>query len=140
MLNRLPVEEPDCANPDEIPSVYMLTVNELPVTSDQIAEATHKDTARDDELYPFFFRKDELSLEDGCIVWSRRVVFPSTYAEYLLHGLHTIHPGIVRMKSHPPHLSVHGYGPSGHGREYMLTLQKRTERCSWLWQIVTQNS
>ena len=94
----------------------MLTVNELSVTSQQIAEATRKDTtlakvynnnlhgcnrscARDDELYPFFVRKEELSLDDGCIFWGKRVVIPSTYTEYLLHEMHTVHPGIVRVKS-----------------------------------------
>ena len=94
----------------------MLTVKELPVTTHQIAEATRKDTtlakvcdhilhgwprscARDDELYPFFVRKEELSLEDGCIVWDRRVVIPPIYTEHLLHELHTMHRRIVRMNS-----------------------------------------
>ena len=171
--------------------------NEWSVTSQQIAEATRKDTtlakvydhtlhgwprscARDDELYPFFVRKEELSLEDGCIVLGRRVVISSTYTEHLLHELHTMHPGIVTMNSisrrfmwwpgidsdieemvrswsecsrqrnAPPghgreymwtlsHLTVHGPRISGHGREYMLALPKKTERFSWLWQIVTQS-
>ena len=94
----------------------MLTVNELPVTSQQLAEATRKDTTlakvydhtlygwprsctRYDKLYPFFIRKEELSIEDGCIVWGRRLVIPSTHTEHLLHELHTMYPGIVRMKS-----------------------------------------
>ena len=102
--------------PNETAFVCMLTVNELPVTSEQIAEATCKETtlakvydhtlhgwprscARDDELYPFFVRKEELSLEDGCIVWDRRVVIPSIYTEHVLHELHTMHRRIVRMKS-----------------------------------------
>jgi len=93
-------------------SVCMLTSNEIPATSQQIAEATRKDTvtlanvygwprscARYYELYPLFVRKDELSLEDRCIVWGRRVVIPSTYTEHLLHELLTMHPRIVRMKS-----------------------------------------
>ena len=55
--------------------------------------------ARDGELYPFLIRKGELSLEDGCIAWDRRIEIPSTHTELLLHELHTMHPGIVRMKS-----------------------------------------
>ncbi|KAK2147789.1 hypothetical protein LSH36_535g01006 [Paralvinella palmiformis] len=62
MLNRLPVDKPVSASPDEITSVCMLT-------SQQIAEAARKDTTlaydhilhgwprsctRDDKLYPFF--------------------------------------------------------------------------------------
>ena len=79
----------------------MLAVNELPLTSQQTLEATLNDTTlvkvydytlhgwprscvRDDELYPFCVRKEEQSLEDGCIVYGRRVVIPSTYTEYII--------------------------------------------------------
>ena len=46
-----------------------------------------------------------------------------------------------RERNAPPaYLSFHGPGPSRrNGREYILTLTKRTERCSWMWQMVTQN-
>ena len=32
------------------------------------------------ELLPFFSRKDELSVEDGCILWGFRVTSPTTEA------------------------------------------------------------
>ena len=32
------------------------------------------------ELLPFFSRKDELSVEDGCILWGCRVTSPTTEA------------------------------------------------------------
>ena len=32
------------------------------------------------ELLPFFSRKDELSVEDGCILWGCRVTRPTTEA------------------------------------------------------------
>ena len=116
IFSRLLVDKHDYAIPNETAFVCMLTVNELPVTSEQIAEATCKETtlakvydhtlhgwprsyARDDELYPFFVRKEELSLEDGRIVWDRIVVIPSIYTEHVLHELHTMHRRIVRMKS-----------------------------------------
>jgi len=44
MLMRMLIDKPDSASPDEISSVCTLTVNELPVTSQHISEATHKDT------------------------------------------------------------------------------------------------
>ena len=44
MLSRLLVDKPDFESPDEFASVCMLTINELLVSSQQIAEATHKDT------------------------------------------------------------------------------------------------
>ena len=84
MLSRLPVDNPESANSDKIEPVSMLTVNKLLVTAQQIAEYTLKDTtltkiydytlhgspktyARFDEVYPFFVRKEELSLEERCI-------------------------------------------------------------------------
>ena len=116
MLSRLPVDTPESASSDKIESVCMLTVNELPVTALQIAESTRKDTTLTkiydytlrgwpkscsifDELYPFFVRKEECSLEYGCIVWVRRFVIPLTYTEQLLHELYAMHPGMVRMKA-----------------------------------------
>ncbi|KAK2147120.1 hypothetical protein LSH36_569g02059 [Paralvinella palmiformis] len=44
MLSRLPIHKPDSASPDEIASMCTLTVNKLPVTSQQIAETTRKDS------------------------------------------------------------------------------------------------
>ena len=116
MLSRLPGDTPESASSDKIESVCMLTINELPVTALQIAESTRKDTtlikiydyplrgwpkscSRFDELYPFFVRKEEHSLEYGCILWVRRVVIPLTYTEQLLHELYAMHPGMVRMKA-----------------------------------------
>ena len=51
-----------------------------------------------DELKPYFIRKDELSLQDGCLLWGARVVVPKAARERVLEMLHEAHPGIVRMK------------------------------------------
>ena len=114
-LSRLPVGAPESAHPDETESINMMLVDDLPVTAKKIAEATRKDPtlarvydythhgwpklSRDDSLYPYYSRHVELSLEDGCILWGRRVIIPSTYREQILIELHAMHPGIVRMKS-----------------------------------------
>ena len=47
----------------------------------------------------YFHRQTELSVDDGCILWGRRVVNPFAGLERLLDELHTRHPGICRMKS-----------------------------------------
>ena len=51
------------------------------------------------ELKPFLYRKGELSLEDGIILWGNRVVIPSCFQTRVLEILHSTHIGISRMKS-----------------------------------------
>ena len=50
------------------------------------------------ELKPYFYKRNELSLQDGVIMWGLRVVIPYKYREWILNELHMGHPGIVRMK------------------------------------------
>ncbi|XP_022777921.1 uncharacterized protein K02A2.6-like [Stylophora pistillata] len=47
----------------------------------------------------FTLRKDELTLQDGCLLWGSRVIIPPKYRTQLLEQLHEGHPGIVRMKA-----------------------------------------
>ena len=51
------------------------------------------------ELQPYFRRKDELSVEDGCVLWGTRVVIPKRGRDRVVKMLHEAHPGIVRMKT-----------------------------------------
>ena len=52
-----------------------------------------------DDLKPYFNRKDELSIEKGCLLFGSRVVIPPTIQSAVLDELHDTHPGIVRMKN-----------------------------------------
>ena len=52
----------------------------------------------DDELEPYFRRKDGLSVDQGCIFWGLRVVIPTKCRPQLVNDLHGEHQGIVRMK------------------------------------------
>ena len=52
-----------------------------------------------EEFKPFTSRKDELSLQDGCILWGSRVVIPPQGREAVLEELHESHPGICKMKA-----------------------------------------
>ena len=45
------------------------------------------------ELVPFFRRRNELSCEDGCILWGTRV-----HRSVLMEELHQTHSGVSRMK------------------------------------------
>ncbi|BHF85703.1 hypothetical protein SprV_1002887500 [Sparganum proliferum] len=51
------------------------------------------------DFQPFFSRQNELSLQDGCILWGNRVVVPPQGRRAILRDLHNAHPGTVRMKA-----------------------------------------
>ena len=50
-------------------------------------------------LAPFYSRRNELTIHQGCLLWGIRVVLPSKLQSKVLNLLHSTHPGIVRMKS-----------------------------------------
>ena len=52
-----------------------------------------------DQFQPFSRRKDELSVEGGCVLWRHRVVVPEKGRKRALQMLHEGHPGIVWMKT-----------------------------------------
>ena len=50
------------------------------------------------ELQPYWRRKEELSVLDGCVLWGARVVVPPPGRQQVVQELHETHPGIARMK------------------------------------------
>lgn len=90
-------------------------VDDLPVTSKLIAAATRKDVVLsrvldftmigwpdhvdNSDLQPYFKIRNELSVDQDCILWGMRVVIPSSYRATLLEELHAEHTGMVHMKS-----------------------------------------
>ena len=57
------------------------------------------ETCDDVELKPFHNRRNELSCEQGCVLWEIRVVVPAVLRGRLLNELHWEHPGICSMKA-----------------------------------------
>ena len=47
----------------------------------------------------FKSKRDELTTQQGCILWGTRVVVPSSLQEKVLQELHDTHPGMSRMKA-----------------------------------------
>ena len=106
MLSRLPLK-------DFTASITCVDI--LPVTSQQIAEATRKDPVMsrvlshtlnrwpshnsDRDVQPYFSRRTELSVKGGVILWGLCVVVPPAFCDRLLEELHDQHPGIYRMKA-----------------------------------------
>ena len=117
-LSRLPLDN----NLKEIPQpgdivLLMDILDNSPITSTMIKNMTTKDpdllkvidyiqkgwpdsTQYSDVIKPFHRRCLELSVENGCIMWGRRVFIPKCFRQSILHSLHDSHPGVCRMKSY----------------------------------------
>ena len=101
---------------ESMPTIFNIhQIVALPVTSKQIAAVTRRHpvlscvvrhlkngwpTAKPNAaLLPFWSRRHELSMEQGCILWGIRVVIPPSLQPQVLEKLHHTHSGIVRMKA-----------------------------------------
>ena len=107
-LSRLPLP----VMPDSVPLPgEMILLMELlegtPVPSGHIKEWTKRDpelsqalhyalegwpkTANSEELTPYYTKWNELSVEDGCILWGTRVIIPPQGRSKVLSELHEAH-------------------------------------------------
>lgn len=50
-------------------------------------------------LKPYFSRQDELTIEEGVVMWGYRVIIPTKLRLRVLEELHSTHLGVVKMKS-----------------------------------------
>ena len=85
----------------------------LPVTTRQLRAATCTNSVlckvfryTQDSRFPmisshnyYFNRRNELTVEEGCLIWGIRVVIPQKLKSKLLQELHRDHPGVTHMKS-----------------------------------------
>ena len=51
-----------------------------------------------DAMKPYFTHRDELSIEEGCILWGIRVIVPKKLQSSVLDQLHEGHVGMVKIK------------------------------------------
>ena len=114
-LSRLPIPTPVLEVPVPAEVVLSLSVvNDTPITAARIAQWTARDPLLSavatyvrqgwpsntaEEFAVFHRRRNELSLQQGCILWGSRVIIPTPGRECLLDELHEYHPGMVRMKA-----------------------------------------
>ena len=110
-MSRLSLTKPSS---QDVRNVLTLDMQSLPVTAAEIAKETGRDTTlatifqwvrhgnwpsqAEKHLRPFVRRRNELSCQDGCILWGARVVIPPRLRPGLLRELHDGHVGVVRMK------------------------------------------
>lgn len=113
-LSRLPVKGFVEVHDDEVYSIHSV-INTLPVTAHDVAKFTIKDSTlvkvleftlsgwpnyvNDPKIKPYWLRRHELSVEDSCLLWGRRVVIPDALQHVILTELHECHPGMCRMKA-----------------------------------------
>ena len=86
----------------------------FPVTCQHVCKATKRDFTlaqvyehvmkgwhenKNPNLQPFYSRRNELTVHQGCIMWGRRVVIPTKLQSEVLQVLHESHVGVVRMKT-----------------------------------------
>ena len=92
-----------------------MQVNGLPITATRVASATRNDKwlsrvaeftrsrwpqgELDNELKLYHRIRDEITLEEDCLLRGVRVIIPENYREEILTELHANHPGMVRMKA-----------------------------------------
>ena len=115
-MSRLPLPE----TPESVPfpgetTLLMEHLEETPVCSSHIKDCTRRDpilsqvlpftlegwpaTCNSEELSPYFGKKSELSIGDGCLLWGSRVIVPPQGRSKVLTELHESHPGALRMKA-----------------------------------------
>ena len=113
-LSRLPVTRDSETTVDPVEIFQMSQIDILPISVDMIRQATQRDpdlshvlehtkqgwsTKCEEELEPYYRRKDELTVQDSCLMWGTRVLIPSKYRIQVLDELHSGHLGVVKMKA-----------------------------------------
>lgn len=53
----------------------------------------------DENLRPYWYRGQELTVEDDCLLWGLRVIVPGSLRQQLLKELHESHQGMVKSKA-----------------------------------------
>lgn len=96
--------------------VNQVQLDSLPVDADRVKRATDTDPvlckvrcwvqngwpeshAISEEFRPWVKKRNELTVESGCLLWGIRVVIPEKLQKRILEELHCGHPGMVKMKS-----------------------------------------
>ncbi|XP_058868762.1 uncharacterized protein K02A2.6-like [Acipenser ruthenus] len=113
-LSRLPLKVTHKDKPDTVDVFYCNQMEQLPVKCAEVRKETRTDPTLSQILEqvlkggleanpavktPFYARRHELSVYQGCLMWGIRVVIPAKLRSRVLDMLHEGHSGVVRMKA-----------------------------------------
>ena len=117
VLSRLPLQnsEKEVDNEEPINVFHVEQIENLPVSNKEIQIETRKDKTlalahdfvlngwpqayKNGELPPYYARRDELTVSQGCLMWGIRIVIPTKLCSQVLDQIHEGHLGVVKMKS-----------------------------------------
>ena len=116
MLSRLPRAVTHSSEKDECAELFSLSMQESMLDAELVARETRKDAVLskvlsftlngwppnikpDGEMRAYCSRKDEISVELGCLMWGARVIIPSKLRKHVLNLLHVTHMGMAGTKS-----------------------------------------
>ena len=115
-LSRLPLAEAPANTKAPVETVLMMEMlNEGPIKPDQIRKWTRTDPVlskvltytqygwpektKTEDVKPYLQKQNEITTEEGCLMWGNRVIMPKQGRKQILDELHQGHPGMARMKS-----------------------------------------
>ena len=113
-LSRLPLKTGNFKDRSELSIFTIRQLEALPITIPILSKATRQDPilstviefvnkgwpkeqARE-SMRPFWNKRNELVVEEDCLMWGIRTVIPNKLRSVVLKELHSSHLGIVRMK------------------------------------------
>ena len=113
-MSRLQDPHEKCNSAEKVHSVVI--TEPKPILASQIGKATERDKElatvlttvwhgqwpsdiNNKSLVPYYSRRNNLAIVDGCLTWSRRVVIPEVFRRQLLDELHNNYLGRSTMKS-----------------------------------------
>ena len=114
MVSRVPLKDNDSKY--VLNAINILQIDNMPISHVQMQRAVREDNvlskivkciSTDDwpnvdksekNIRSYFNKRNDLSLEDGILMFGLRVIVPEIYRKVILAELHNGHPGIIRMK------------------------------------------
>jgi hypothetical protein len=119
-LSRLPLASKDNSEESELEIFdsahifHMTQMEALPVAAKEVKRRTARDPvlsrvyeatmrgwndAMDKDLTPYFSRREEITVHQGCLLWGIRVIIPEPLRKEILTMIHEGHLGVVKMKA-----------------------------------------